>query len=34
VSHAPITEVEKVLRVFQTITAPAITGAAVYSGIQ
>lgn len=34
VSHAPITEVEKVLRVFQTVTAPAITGAAVYSGIQ
>lgn len=33
VSHAPITEVEKVLRVFQTITAPAITGAAVYSGV-
>lgn len=29
VSHAPITEVEKVFRVVQTLTAPAVTGAAI-----
>lgn len=31
VSHAPITEVEKVFRLVQTLTAPAISGAAVYN---
>lgn len=31
VSHAPITEVEKVLRLFQTLTAPAVQGAAIYN---
>lgn len=31
VSHAPITEVEKVFRLFQILTAPAITGASVYN---
>lgn len=29
VSHAPITEVEKVFRLVQTLTAPAVTGAAI-----
>lgn len=31
VSHAPITEVEKVFRVIQTLTSPVVTGAAVYN---
>lgn len=30
VSHAPITEVEKIFRVFQTVTSPVVTGAAIY----
>lgn len=30
VSHAPITEVEKVFRVIQTLTSPVVTGAAIY----
>lgn len=34
VSHAPITEVEKVFRIFQTLTSPAVTGAAIYSVAQ
>jgi len=31
VSHAPITEVEKVLRLFQMVTSPVIGGATVYN---
>lgn len=31
VSSAPITEVEKVFRLFQVLTAPAVTGATVYT---
>jgi polysaccharide export outer membrane protein len=30
VSHAPITEVEKVFRLFQVLSSPAVTGTAVY----
>lgn len=31
VSHAPITEVEKLFRVFQTLAAPAVMGASIYN---
>lgn len=31
VSHAPISEVEKVFRVFQTLTSPVVTGAHMYN---
>lgn len=31
VSHAPITEVEKVFRVIQSLTSPAVTGAHIYN---
>ena len=31
VSHAPITEVEKVFRIVQTLTSPAISGATIYN---
>lgn len=31
VSHAPITEVEKIFRIFQTVASPVVTGAAVYN---
>ena len=31
VSHAPITEVEKVFRLIQTLTSPAISGATIYN---
>ena len=34
VSHAPITEVEKVLRLVGMLTSPVVQGAAVYNGVQ
>ncbi|PIK69581.1 sugar transporter, partial [Methylobacterium frigidaeris] len=34
VSNAPFTEVQKVLGVFSTITAPVSAGASVYSGVR
>lgn len=33
VSHAPITEVEKIVRIFSTLTSPAASGASIYYGI-
>ncbi|MBU1213223.1 MAG: polysaccharide export protein [Alphaproteobacteria bacterium] len=33
VSHAPINEVEKAFRVFQSLTSPVVSGARVYNGL-